>query len=67
MDLGDLLLCLVQGGPAGLRLRGEIGAAAALLADKYGLDAAYAGELVLVTTLCSMITLPLWSFLCLWL
>ena len=42
-----------------------IGTTVALLADKYGKNAAYAGELVLVTTLCSMLTLPVWSYLCL--
>ena len=42
-----------------------IGTTVALLADKYGKNAAYAGELVLITTLCSMLTLPVWSYLCL--
>ena len=36
-----------------------------LFADKYGQGASFAGKLVLVTTLFSMLTLPVWSYLCL--
>lgn len=36
----------------------------ALLADKYERDVAYAGELILVSTLCAILTLPLWCYLC---
>lgn len=42
------------------------GTTVALLADKYGKDVSFAGELVLVSTLCSMVTLPIWSYLCLY-
>ena len=43
-----------------------IGTTAALLADKYDMDVAFAGELVLITTVGSLITLPIWSYLCLY-
>jgi len=42
------------------------GTTVALLADKYGMDAGFAGKLVLVTTVVSMLTLPVWSYLCLY-
>lgn len=42
------------------------GTTTALLADKYGADVGLAGRLVLVSTIASMITLPFWSYLCLY-
>ncbi len=42
------------------------GTTVALLADKYGMDTGFAGKLVLVTTLASLLTLPVWSYLCLY-
>lgn len=42
------------------------GTTAALLADKYGMDAGFAGKLILVTTLASLLTIPIWSYLCLY-
>lgn len=43
------------------------GTTGALLADKYGMDVSYAGEIILISTLCSMVTLPVWCYLCLFL
>ena len=42
------------------------GTTVALLADKYGMDAGFGGKLVLFTTLASLLTLPVWSYLCLY-
>lgn len=42
------------------------GSTTGLLADKYGADAALAGKLILVSTIASIFTLPIWSYLCLY-
>lgn len=42
------------------------GTTVVLLADKYGMDPGFAGKLVLVTTVASLLTLPVWSYLCLY-
>lgn len=42
------------------------GTTVALLADKYGMDTGFAGKLVLVTTVASLLTIPVWSYLCLY-
>ncbi len=39
------------------------GATAAIFAEKYGSDAAFATQCVVLTTLVSMLTLPLWAYL----
>lgn len=40
------------------------GTTGALFADKYGKDVSYAGELVLISTLSAIATLPIWCYLC---
>ena len=62
--LAELETVLV--GTAVLLAAMPIGTTVALLADKYSMDVGFAGELVLVTTLGSLITLPVWSYLCLY-
>lgn len=42
------------------------GSTSALFADKYGADVAFAGEVVLMSTLFSIITLPVWCYLCMY-
>lgn len=43
------------------------GTTGALFADKYGKDAKYAGEIVLISTLGCVLTLPIWCYLCMYL
>lgn len=43
------------------------GTTGALWADKFGMDVSYAGEIILISTLCSMVTIPVWCYLCLFL
>ncbi|MDY3019993.1 MAG: AEC family transporter [Oscillospiraceae bacterium] len=40
------------------------GTTGALLAEKYGADTSYAGEVLLISTLASIVTLPIWCCLC---
>ena len=42
------------------------GSTVALYADKYDADVAYAGEVVLMSTLLSILTLPIWCYLCMY-
>lgn len=42
------------------------GSTVALYADKYDADVAYAGEVVLMSTLLSILTLPVWCYLCMY-
>ena len=61
--LATLFPVMVKSGMSSLTAAGIIATTATVLASQYGADAGFASQCMFVTTLLSMVTIPLWAAL----